>query len=231
MKSLKAVQIISIFLFAGLSILASCKKKKPGFPLQFEYFGLTEGRFVEYEVLRVFHDASLTIKHDTTRYQLKTVVADTVIDNAGRVARKFYRYTRSSSAEDWQLKDLWTAIIVDNRAELVEENQRTIKLVFAPSEDKTWDCNAFNMLGEMECHYTNLNQSIVVNNKKFPYTVQVEQQDYKTLIDKKRKYEIYAAGIGLVYKHYEDLEYSISAPLIPRKGEEYYYNVTNYGMQ
>jgi len=231
MKSFKAIYTNSFLLFAGMLLLASCKKGKAEIDFQYEYFGLTPGRFVEYDVMRVFHDASLTIKHDTTRFQVRTVVADTVIDNEGRVARKFYRYIRATSADEWQVKDLWTAIIVDNRAELVEENQRKIKLVFAPTEEKSWDCNAFNMLGEMKCHYTELNKIATIGSLSFPLTLRVEQEDYKTLIDKRRKYEVYAKGVGMISSFSQNLEYNISDPLVPRKGEELYYTITNYGMQ
>lgn len=222
-------KLLLIPMLMATFIFSSCKKDKPNLDFQTEYFGLEEGRFVEYDVTYMFHD-SLLGKHDTIHYQLRTLVEDTVIDNVGRVARKFYRYQRKDASKPWLVKDLWTAIIEGDRAELVEENQRLIKLVFIPTEDKEWNINAFNNLGDMSAHYSGLNKAQTINGMDFASTVTVEQEDYKTLIDTRRKYEVYAKGVGMVYKYYKNLNFKFGSTK-PIKGEEYYYSVINYGVQ
>lgn len=224
----KSIHFLAVFLFLGV-VLAACKKDSVNLDLQHEYFGLKENTFVEYKMTYMFHD-SLLGKHDTINYFLKTVVADTVLDNLGRVAQKFYRYQRKDISKPWVLKDLWSAIIVDNRAELVEENQRTIKLVFIPTEDKVWDMNAFNGLGVKEVSYSGIGESRSYNGLNFGETVTVEQEDFTTLIDRKRAYEVYAKGVGMVYKVQRDLKYKFGSTK-PIKGEEYFYEVINYGVQ
>jgi hypothetical protein len=145
---------ITFFIVLMFIVLApSCKKKKvEKFDFQTEYFGLDKGRFIEYDITYIFHD-SLLKKHDTVYYQIKTWIGDTIIDNSGRVGREFHRFKRADSNKFWKPTDIWMAIIDGNRAELVEENQRKIKMVFAPTEDKTWDINSFNNTGKMMAKY------------------------------------------------------------------------------
>jgi len=223
-KYIVAFSLLSVVLF-----FASCKKDEVNLDLQHDYFGLKEKAFVEYKVTYMFHD-SLLGKHDTINYFIKTVVADTVLDNLGRVAQKFYRYQRKDNSKPWVVKDLWSAIIADTRAELVEENQRVVKLVFIPTEDKVWDMNAFNGLGKQEVTYSGIGEPRSYNGLNFGETVTVEQEDFTTLIDRRRAYEVYAKGVGMVYKVQRDLKYKFGSPK-PIKGEEYFYEVVNFGVQ
>lgn len=222
---IKKIFFLSIFVL----IFFACKKTDDSIDKQYEYFGLTKGYFVEYDVTYMVHD-SLLQKHDTISYQFKTLVGDTIIDNIGRVARKFHRFKRNNSSLPWEETDIWTAIIDEDRAELVEENQRKIKLVFMPTLSKVWDINAFNNSGKTDAYYSSIDEELTVNNLNFKSTLTVEEEDFKTLIETRKKYEVYAKGIGMISKFYKDLEFKFGSTK-PIKGEEYYYNVTNYGIE
>ena len=220
-------------LFFYLSIFTSifgCKKQDDStIDKKTEYFGLEKGNFVEYEVTYMFHD-SLLQKHDTIIYQLKTLIGDTILDNVGRVAREFHRFQRKNSSLPWEETDIWTAIIVDNRAELVEENQRKVKLIFMPTLEKVWDINAFNNIGTVDAFYSSIDESKTINNLTFENTLTVEEENYKTLLETRRKFEIYAKNIGMISKTYKNLQFKFGSSK-PIKGEEYYFNVTNYGVE
>lgn len=222
--------IISLLLTGLLLLGYACKKKTETLQFHTEYFGLQEGRFVEYDVTSIRHDAALNV-HDTDYYQLKTLIGEIVTDNAGRSARKFFRYVRPNSSGTWTLQDVWTAVIDGSRAELVEENQRVIKLVFIPTELKEWNPNAFNMLGNMTSYYKDIHAAKQVNEIAFDTTLVVEQENYKTLIDYRRKREMYAKGVGLVSKYYKDLKISNFDTLSPTKGEELFFTITDYGLE
>ncbi len=222
---IKKIFFLSLFLL----VVFACKKTDDSIDKKYEYFGLTKGYFVEYDVTYMFHD-SLLQKHDTIHYQLKTLVGDTIIDNIGRVARKFHRFERKNSSLPWEETDIWTAIIVDDRAELVEENQRKVKLVFMPTLEKVWDINAFNNSGKTDAYYSSIDAERTINTLNFKNTLTVEEEDFKTLIETRKKYEIYAKNVGLISKYYKDLEFKFGSTK-PIKGEEYYYNVSNYGIE
>src|SRR5690606_11273134 len=152
-----------------------------------------------------------------------------LLDLQNEIAREYFRYTRPDATTSWALSDVWTAKISGNRAELVEENQRVIKLVFAPTEDKNWDANAFNTYDELGCYYTNLHNPASLSGYQFSSTIKVEQEDVFSLIDHRRKHETYAKGVGLIqkfYKHHEIMNFDI---LDVRKGNEIHMKLIEYG--
>ena len=112
-----------------ISILAlestSCKKKKVDLPkMHTNYFGLIEGRYIIYEVQEMFHDVAVSPQHDTSFYQLKTVIGNEITDNQGRMVREFKRYKRKSSTDLWVFTDLWTALIENNKRTKKEREKK-----------------------------------------------------------------------------------------------------------
>jgi hypothetical protein len=224
----RLIVFLSILLFL---VVFSCKKEKTTVDFHFDYFDLREGRYITYDVVEIKHDDGAIVAHDTMVYQLKTLIGDTVIDNEGRIARKFLRYKRENSTESWILSDVWTAIISDRKAELVEENQRMVKLVFAPTINKTWDLNAYNQQSYLECYYRDIHDAASINGWNFDSILVVEQEDFPSFVDYRRKYEVYANGVGLVYKYYKDLKIQNFDTLNVVSGDELFYKVTGYGFE
>lgn len=217
-----------IFLFAAL---VSCDKN-PAPEFHHEYFGMEEGRYVVYDVVEIAHDDGLNL-HDTISYQLKTVWADTFVDNQERIAREFHRYVRPTENDSWVLQDIWTGIIDGIRAELVEENQRVVKLVFSPTQNKVWDANAFNQGPEQICQYRDIHGDTLIDNAAFDPTLVVEQDQFNSLIDSVHRYDMYAKGVGLIYKYDRDLHYQINAQsqIYLNEGTEKYYRFVSTGIQ
>lgn len=207
----------------------SCKK-----PLEpemyYDYFPQTEGKYVVYSVEEIIVDSQVNQK-DTFNYYIKTVVGDTVMDNEGRIARKFNRYYGVSATGPWNIHDVWTCIIDGPRAELVEENHRTIKLVFAPSEDDEWNMNAYNTLTGLDCYYSSLHEPYTINGNTFSSTVTVEQEDFTSYIDYRRKYEVYARGVGMIRKYYKDFIINNGVPTNVKKGRSIMMDLVSYGME
>ena len=228
---MKMVRLYISLLVLLIAAVVSCKKQDAAPQFHYDYFDLTQGRYIDYDVMEINHDVDQAIEHDTSYYQLRTLIGDTAIDNQGRIARKFFRYTRPNSAGTWVLSDVWTALITENRAELIEENQRIIKLVFAPTISKEWNPNAFNMYNEMTSYYRDIHDSQTFGALFFDSALVVEQEDFFSLVDKKRKYEVYAKGIGLVHKYYKDLTISNFDTLNIQKGQELFYTCFDYGIQ
>jgi hypothetical protein len=225
------MKITSFVLFLSLFLLFSCKKDDEEVNLHENYYPLEIGRFVEYDVTYIYHDHNSGV-HDTTKYKLKTVIGDTIIDNAGRIAHKFYRYIYNEFYEEYEVKDLWTCINDQHRLELVEENQRIIKLVFAPTLFKEWDMNAFNSFKPMLAYYENIHKPYETGAFDFDSTITVIQEKIEpNLIEYRRKTETYAANIGLVNKFYKDLTIANFDTLQPQRGEELFYQIINYGIE
>ncbi|MBI2257274.1 MAG: hypothetical protein HYU67_00050 [Flavobacteriia bacterium] len=224
---MKKLIYLALFLFA----IVSCKKENKEVDLHLDYFPLDEGRFWEYDVTHYRY--SITDQNlDTINYTLKVKVGDTVIDNQGRVAHKIYRYIYDTLNNEYDLKDVWTAIINDYKAEMVEENQRMIKLVFAPTEEKEWDINAYNIWDPMNAMYENIHDSYTINGFTFEKTVKVlHEYQEANMINYINKYEIYAKGVGMVEKTYIDIEFDNFDVEKPTGGEKLFYKLTNYGVE
>lgn len=215
-----------------LIILFSCKKDKNGSSIQLhtDYSPIVEGRYIIYNATEIEHDDAV-LQHDTLHYLLKTVIGQVYYDNEGRAAREYLRYTSMDSAATWQLKDIWTTILDGNRLELVEENQRMVKLLFAPTTSKEWDINVYNTKPKQNAYYSSIHESYSINGNTFDSTISVRQADFFSLVDLKRQNEVYAKGVGMVSKYYKDLTIENFDSLNVKKGKELYYNCISFGIE
>lgn len=227
-KNLKTIAVAILLLLTFLAS-NSCKKEDP-IEMYYDYFPLNEGKYVIYSVHEVFVDQQIQQK-DTFDYFIKTVIGDTIMDNSGRIAREFERYYSTNANGPWTIHDIWTAIIDGSRGELVEENNRTIKLIFAPSEDDEWDMNAYNTSGGLDCYYSNIHQPYSFNGHSFSSTVTVEQEDFSSFIDSRRKYEVYARGVGMVHKYFKDFIIINGDPTNVKKGHLLEMRLVSHGQE
>lgn len=222
-----------VFVYSSALLLLigfSCKKKTSTPKFHFDYFPMEQGMYVIYDVTEIHHDNALDV-HDTNRYLLKTLIGDTIIDNSGRIARIFERSIFDSLTSQFKPKDLWTCIIDQYRAELVEENQRIIKLVFAPTRYKEWDQNAFNMYPTTKAYYEEVHKPLNVGALAFDSTVRVEEDSVFNLVQYIRKYEVYAKGVGLVKKHFQELKIENFNKSNPITGIELFYTIIEHGKE
>lgn len=208
--------------------LVACKQDPPP-KFHYEYFGMEEGRYVIYQVTDIFHDDNLNV-HDTSIYQLKTVWGDVYVDNEGREGREYLLYKRANASAPWVSIDVWHGVIDGIRAELVEENERKVKLVFAPTVSKEWDAHAYTTLDELPCYYRDIHGDTTLQGVLYDSTLVVEQYSEGNLIEVNRQYEMYAKYIGLIYKHYKVNTYNIGDP-VPRLGTELYMEILETGFE
>ena len=216
-----------------LLLLTSCGKDNNDVDFNsFEsYFPLDFGTYVDYEVVEIQHDINAEIISDTSLYFLRTVVGDTITDNSGRLARKFFRKKRNELSEPWEIMDVWTALINDIRLEVTEENKRKIWLIFPPLNSSSWDLNAFNTDEPITCIYEGIHENIILNNFDFDSVLTVEQEDVLNLVSYRRKYEQYANNVGMVNKYYKDLNILNFDTLNIQSGSELNYKCIGFGVE
>lgn len=226
-------QFIQLFIFSlFMCCMYSCKKNEP--PTQdsifhYNYYPIATNQFHIYDVTEINHDATAAITHDTLIYQLKVVVGDTIIDNAGRIANKLYRYKRNTPFDSWELTDLWTTIVINDRAEQVEENIRRVLLRFPVSANVTWDPNQFNFLNSGLSYYENIHKPFGINGIYTDSSVKVNSGKELTLISYTNQFEIYGKGIGLMQKFYKDLKIVNFDTLNVQSGNEMFFNLVEFG--
>jgi hypothetical protein len=140
-------------------------------------------------------------------------------------------YKRNNSSESWVISDAWTTLIDGNRAELVEENERIIKMMFPLSLDTKWNANVFNSGITLDCIYNNIHQSMQLNGLQFDSTSTIDQENERNLIEYRRKYETYANHVGLILKYHKDLKISNFDTLNIQSGHEYKYTCIDFGIE
>lgn len=225
------MKLNKLYIIFILIVLFSCKKKEEKFNLHEDYSPTIKGLFIEYNVTSIYHDHNSGI-HDTTNFLLKTVIGDSLIDNVGEVAYKFNRYVFNNLYNEYKIKDVWTIKNLNYKLELVEENQRILKMVFAPTLKKEWDMNAYNMKEPIYAYYENIHKPASFGNLNFDSTVTViEEKNPPNIIEYRIKTETYAKNVGLIAKYYKDITLKNGDTLLPQRGVELFYTIKNFGIQ
>ena len=220
------------FIYAVILLLTflGCKKSSD-FDMEYEYYPIVPGNFIIYKVQQIHVDVNSSDPYDTLNYYVKAKIGDTVHDNEGRIARRYERYYGNSASGPWNIHDVWTTLINGNKAELVEENNRTIKMVFKPTSDKEWNCNTYNTLETLNCYYDEIDNAFSINGMDFSNAVTVEQENELNFIEYKRKYERYAKGVGMIYKCYIDFVITGNNPNNVKKGDKLIMEAVSYGQE
>ena len=198
-----------------LSIFANCGKNETeeiSIPYGFEYFPTDSNTYIIYQVDSVLYSSFATDGQDSVSWEVKEVWDTQFEDLQQKKARTLLRYQRpTGSNTDWAsiTPTVWYAVQDSGRAERMEGEERWVKLVFPIRDGATWDGSAYinttdptlTAYDGWKFTYSNINQPETINGQLFPETITVERSnDDENLVEKKLYKEIYAKGIGSVYK-------------------------------
>jgi hypothetical protein len=176
----------------------------------FDYFPMAVGNYVIYDLDSLFYDDFNGVVRERSLL-VRESVESIFIDAAGTESFRILREYRDLPTEVWGAAgfDVWSAKYNGNNVERVEQNQRYIKLVTPPVLGKTWDGNIYinvdpdGPLGFLEdwiYEITSLDEPSTINDVLYDSTLTVVQQNEGTAIDTVGSKEIYAKGIGLIFK-------------------------------
>jgi hypothetical protein len=227
-------------LCAALFILASCQKKNEAAiesaPIS-DYFPLEVGKFITYRLDSTVYSGS---SFATRSYQVKYMVDAKITDNLNRPAFRIVRYIRDTAGRlPWRSDATFMAIDHDDAGEFIENNLRFVKLRLPFRNEFAWKGNTFidtysslstvRYLDDWNYTYEEVEAPYSINGKQFANTVTVNQND-ETLSsafyeDKNIGKEVYAKGVGLVYKFF--LHYQFQTPA---NGSSFY-NDGSYGIK
>ena len=170
----------------------------------YNYFPLEAGRYTEYEVDEVRYTVTSSTPKLTT-YYLKEVYGQPYAGLTGTEQFPIERYKRGTLASSWGLDSVWTAYRLPDRAVRVENNTAFVKLSFPLSEEKTWNGNLLNTSPE-EAYKARFEVPFPAQSE-FPGSLTVVQRRDSSLVSLYKRYEVYAPGVGLVYKEDTAWEY------------------------
>lgn len=152
-------------------------------------------------------------------YQLKSTITGSITNPDGSHSFVIHRAFRPDEAGIWMPLDTWAAR--RNLKELIvtEKNTAFVKLISPIRDGTSWNGNSFNSLpGDDQCgldgelcdqyRYTLINEPFSSGELAFDETITVNQNNNTDIIvsyDVRK--EVYARGVGLVYKESTILEY------------------------
>lgn len=221
-------RLVVIGLFVGLCF-GSCERVVDTLPqTDLAYYPVVQDNYRVYQVDSIVYDEyNCTIQ--TNSYQIKEVTGTKLIDGEGKTAHRIERYWRATALDMWTLVGVWSEKIEDNQIQRVEDNQRFVKMVFPVNETKEWDGITFIRRdtlvpirgGSIDLYkdwdmftYKGVGASYLdtVSNTIYPDAVQVIQVDKTNNIERRYATEVYAKGIGLVYKEMRILDSQCRSP-------------------
>ncbi len=142
-------------------------------------------------------------------YELRTVVSDSIPETDGTFTYVIQRYKRNDAQSPWSNLPTWSARVTKFQAIVNEENIGYLKVEAPIAEGKEWNGNLPNILDEdMYALIEVAKPYSISSTKSFPNTITISQNDNNDIIVfQDKRSEIYAEGVGLVYREILQLEY------------------------
>jgi hypothetical protein len=189
-----------------LIFLSSCKQETiTPVDLGYSYFPTDTGHWVIYDIDSTYYN-DFTGSAENYHYKIKELIASSYLDNENRLTQRIERYKCTDSV-NWHLIKVWASNRTSSTAEKVEENVRFVKLVFPIVDEKTWNGNADNTLGEQDYEYKNVFKPYTMNGVTFDSTITVIQEnDTNNFVYSKYIVEVYAKNIGMIFKQLDTIQ-------------------------
>ncbi|WP_080056932.1 hypothetical protein [Spirosoma aerolatum] len=223
----QALSCLALF----LSITCTPSLQEPASP-DYTYFPLETGRFWIYDVQeKQFTSADSPVQRT---YQLKELVGQAYTDVTGQQAYRLLRYKRSDDTQPWQPDSVWSVRLVNNLAIRSENGRDFVSLLFPISDQSSWNGNQLSGAGADLYVVRNVGQPYRVLAKQFDNTVTVIAQDDSTLVSQDKRMDVYARGIGLVYKERTHVQFCTASPTcighqLIDYGTQQIYRIRTYG--
>ena len=202
------LSIILLLLVATFTFVSCHKENEKPADIEFaadkQYFPLETNKSLIYKVTEITIDKPSDY-YDTAIYFLRERTDIPFIDNEGDTAYRIERYKSPTQNYNWTISDVWESKITTYTAEKVEENQRFIKIKFPLAIGKYWNGNLKNDLDDKDCTITSLSATYNNESIHLDSCLSITRDSSVTQISKQYDVEIYARGIGLVYKEITDI--------------------------
>lgn len=225
---------------AGMMALLSlnaCQSTTEPIASGYEYQPLEKGNYWIYEVTE--QKFSLNGSPTTQTYQLRETVTNSYADSSTNDPTRsptfrIERHRRANDTQSWQPDSVMSIRIADNQLIKTENNRSYVKLIFPLIDQFQWNGNVFNNFGEDLYQLKNTGKPFSVLNHPYTESATIVQQNDSTLVSQDKRLEIYARGVGLIYKEKVQLQFCSSSPSCVGKaqidyGIRQYIRLRSYG--
>jgi hypothetical protein len=198
-----------LLLFILIVAINSCKKETiEATPVSLNYFPTSVGTWTEYIVDSVYHGENDNNNDDSVysyHFFIREVIDSSFEDIEGRVIQTIKRYRKNDSLDNWTLSNVWTQRLSPVNAYRTEDNVSLHKLSFPISSSVSWNANDANTLDEENNFYEYFHEPGGYADLNFDSTLSVIQINENNYIARNFGNEIYATGVGLIYKERDEL--------------------------
>jgi hypothetical protein len=158
---------------------------------------------------RIYNVTDIKFRHDvgdTSRFQLQERVDTSFYDQTNTLSYKIVRSIRPNENSTWVDDSVMVVTKSETNLLLMKDNTKYVKLVFPVKDGKNWAGDAFNVhvngSDEKERYtFAHVGQPYEVNGQLFNNTATVIQgTPTKNLVQLDDRKEVYAEGVGLVYR-------------------------------
>jgi hypothetical protein len=240
------LKIKSIIFLSIIFLLIACKKESAVFKTEKikDYYLLKVGKYINYKLDSTVY-LNLGTKKEVRSYLVQDKIDSIITDNLGRPSYKIKRTIRSNT-DTTKWKDLMSYLVTfdSTRLELVQDNQRYLKMVEPISNGFNWKGNSYintagipsiQYLEDWRYTYENVRRPFTVNGISYTETVTVNQRndtsgnaaDKKFYFEINYSKEVYSKSIGLIFKEF--LHEAWQPPNASSPGG--YYESNSYGIR
>jgi hypothetical protein len=232
---MKRMLFVMLIFFITSLLLTSCSKQTEtlNLPALTDYYPLQTGKVFIYRLDSSLISISGSSELDVKSYHARDSIADTIRDNLNRLSYRVYRsITDTLETQPWKTIASYYITPEDNTIELMDENNlRFIKLKQPLRNDYSWQGNSYidtrsasspyQYMDGWNYYYQNVGLPYTVLQGELPNTITVLQQDETSPPGdfdpgnyQQRNYsvEVYAYGIGLVYKEFLHRTWQVTPP-------------------
>lgn len=193
-------------------MLVSCSEDEADRTNAEEYFPMVVGMYQVYDIQEIQYSAFSPPVLST--YQLQQEIIDSFKNGEGGITYVIHRSIRQQATDDWNYLNTWSMYRSDQFSVVQEENIKFVKLIDPLQVNNQWNGNLFNSLGEDSYRIESIGKVFSDDQGSvFENTVVVNQSDERNLLFQDERIEVYASGVGLVFKESNVIQFSTSGGL------------------
>ena len=203
-------------LLLGILSIASCERvvvERDLSRLGYDYYPMSKGFFRTFDVYQINYNFATS--NDTLEFEVMELIADHYLNQEGDTTFVLHRLSRREAENRWDLDSMYH--IRKNELQAVELNNNVplVKLVFPVAEGKTWDSNILNASLADSFRMVDVNKPFLLNDNLYSNTLTVLIRNIQDeIVRKDIRKEVYAKGIGPVYKIVQRINFCAEANCI-----------------
>ncbi len=195
---------ILVTILIGISFLG-CNKESDLSPIEgdFDFYPMEIGQYRTYWVEEIKFSL---LDPDTSRYMLREVIADSIMNGNGVVKYLINRYVAVDSI-NFELDSVWSVHKIAQSVIVTENNVPYVKLIQPVNLSVNWNGNAFNTLTDRTYYFQSAGEveNVRVDLSSTELIDVIIEDIPANLVNQDERRETFAKGIGLVQKDYVTL--------------------------